>query len=362
MPNHTDVVRTERAIRLMRERGLVVNEVAGWRERGRPGTFRPQAVIEHHDASTIKSGNAGALPIIISGRAGIPGPLSQWQVARNGEWFVVAAGTANHAGRGGFRGLTGNSQVWGVEVANDGVGEPYSAQLHHSLNVGLNVLLEVLGRDRGWLCGHKEWAPRRKSDPRHSMDWRRQSLTASSAYDPNGTPVIGRGDKGPYVEEIQRLLNIPVDGDFGPQTEAAIRAFQTSKSVESDGLVGVVTWNLLRNIGFYPQGAIKDKYEMLGGKASFLGAPITNELTCPDGRGKYTHFENGSIYWSPETPACEIHGDIKNGWAGLGWERSLLGYPITDEYDDGDYKVGAFQKGKIFWKKSNADLTLTADI
>ena len=32
------------------------------------------------------------------------------------------------------------------------------------------------------------------------------------------------------------------DGDFGPMTEKAIRAFQTLKSLEPDGEIGPLTW------------------------------------------------------------------------------------------------------------------------
>jgi peptidoglycan hydrolase-like protein with peptidoglycan-binding domain len=34
----------------------------------------------------------------------------------------------------------------------------------------------------------------------------------------------------------------PIDGIFGPKTEAAVRAYQTDQGVESDGIVGDRTW------------------------------------------------------------------------------------------------------------------------
>lgn len=362
MPSIADINRAQRAVDLMRQRGLKVSTVNGWEQRGRSGTFNPQAVIEHHDASTRRSGNWGALPIIISGRAGIPGPLSQWQVARDGHWMLVASGVANHAGTGGFRGLVGNSQVWGVEVANDGVGEEYSIQLHRSLDIGLKVLLEVIGKQNTWLAGHKEWAPRRKSDPRHSMDWRRSTLwVPGQAISADDSPVMGRNDTGLFVEEIQRLLKIQVDGKFGPQTEAAVRDFQVKAGVTADGIVGPITWGLLRG-GFGPQGEIRDKYLALGGKEGLLGAPVTNELTCPDNHGKYTHFEHGSIYWRPGQGAWEVHGNIKHAWVGLGWERSLLGYPVSDEQDHEHGKISHFDRGNLVWYAKDEYTVLTVKI
>jgi peptidoglycan hydrolase-like protein with peptidoglycan-binding domain len=35
---------------------------------------------------------------------------------------------------------------------------------------------------------------------------------------------------------------IAVDGDFGPLTEQAVRDFQASEDIDSDGIVGPITW------------------------------------------------------------------------------------------------------------------------
>ena len=93
--------------------------------------------------------------------------------------------------------------------------------------------------------------------------------------------------------------------------------------------------------------AIDDKYAALGGAASFLGTPTTTETSTPDGKGRYRHFQGGSIYWSPETPAREVHGLIRQKWSELGWERSHLGYPLTDETPtpDGKGRYNHFQGG-----------------
>lgn len=98
-------------------------------------------------------------------------------------------------------------------------------------------------------------------------------------------------------------------------------------------------------------GAIRDKWAALGWERSFLGYPVTDEMTTPDGIGRYNHFQHGSIYWTSQTGAWEVHGAILEKWAELGWERGWLGYPISDEHimrDNG--RQSDFQHGSIYWR------------
>lgn len=96
---------------------------------------------------------------------------------------------------------------------------------------------------------------------------------------------------------------------------------------------------------------IQEKYASLEGNNGFLGAPTTSESTSSDGVGRYRHYTNGSIYWHPDIGAAEIHGAIRSKWSQIGWERSSLGYPLTDERSTPD-RVGRynhFQRGSIYW-------------
>jgi len=98
-------------------------------------------------------------------------------------------------------------------------------------------------------------------------------------------------------------------------------------------------------------GEIDAKYRALGGCGSFLGAPTTAEQGTPDGIGRYSVFENGSIYWTAQTGAFEVHGQIRDEWKAVGWEAGILGYPITDETTtpDGIGRYNVFQNGSIYW-------------
>lgn len=70
----------------------------------------------------------------------------------------------------------------------------------------------------------------------------------SSAPSAVALPTLRRGSKGDDVRTVQRALGFTgsdVDGDFGPKTERAVRAFQASKGLQVDGVVGKNTWAAL---------------------------------------------------------------------------------------------------------------------
>lgn len=60
-------------------------------------------------------------------------------------------------------------------------------------------------------------------------------------------PYITTGSYGPYVSLIQFALNLvenaklDVDGEFGPATDKAVRAYQTKKGIEVSGICGIGT-------------------------------------------------------------------------------------------------------------------------
>ncbi len=80
-------------------------------------------------------------------------------------------------------------------------------------------------------------------------------------------------------------------------------------------------------------GDIRAKFNAIGGPSGLLGFPTTDEISTPDGIGRFNHFANaGSIYWTPSTGPMMVRGTIRDRWASLGWENGPLGYPIADYY------------------------------
>ena len=102
---------------------------------------------------------------------------------------------------------------------------------------------------------------------------------------------------------------------------------------------------------FEVHGSIRAKWAALGWERSPLGYPVTDETVTPDGVGRFNHFSNGgSIYWTPATGAWAVWGDIRTRWQSLGWETSYLGYPTSDEMDFAEGgRANSFQNGGIYW-------------
>jgi len=76
---------------------------------------------------------------------------------------------------------------------------------------------------------------------------------------------------------------------------------------------------------------IDDRYQVLGSMSGFLGLPTSDELPAPTPPGRFRHFANGSLYWSPTSGAHMVHGPIAARWGEFSWERGFLGYPVLCE-------------------------------
>lgn len=143
----------------LRAAGLRVVECSGWTTRG-SSDFNPRGSVNHHTAGPA-SGATPSLNTCINGRPDLAGPLCNVMQSRepdgNDIAYVVAAGRANHAGEGGWRGLSGNSSVWGLEIEHTGTsplsqGRQQIAAAIHAAMYGGNV---------DYVCQHYEWTTRK---------------------------------------------------------------------------------------------------------------------------------------------------------------------------------------------------------
>ncbi|HJQ32728.1 MAG TPA: N-acetylmuramoyl-L-alanine amidase [Pyrinomonadaceae bacterium] len=244
--------------------GLKISEVDGWRDRGRGDVGRIFGVVCHHTAGP-RNGNMPSLNVLIKGRSDLPGPLAQLGLGRDGTYYIIAAGRANHAGRGVWRGVeNGNSNFIGIEAENAGVNDPWPDIQLDAYHRGVAAILKRVGQSSDFCAGHKEYAlPHGRKDDPHPIDMNQFRTSVASimsgqgpaprivpgvepaAAGGQGRPTLRRGMTGDLTRQVQGKVGVKVDGNFGPKTEAAVRAFQRAHNLVPDGIVGPKTWRTL---------------------------------------------------------------------------------------------------------------------
>ena len=264
----------------LKKYGVKYETVPGWRTRG-SASFNPRGVVCHWTAGPRNAKGRPSLNVVTYGRPGLSGPLCQVYLDRNGVAVVVAAGRANHAGSGGYRGLSGNSSVFGIEAECGGDGDWTDAQRREYPKV-VAALLSLTGRSEKYVCGHNEWTTRKidiRDWPMSKMRSEVKAVLAGKGFKPgkgggggggsqytvvSKTAPLGLYDRDPKsghtrVADWQRdalgYTGKKVDGFFGPGTERDTVALQKRLGVKADGLVGddtVRAWERSKSGGAKP--------------------------------------------------------------------------------------------------------------
>jgi len=242
---------------VLKAAGLKVEVQPGWETRGLGDMGIVRGVMCHHTAGPA-TGNMPCLGVITNGRPDLRGPLSQLGLGRDGTYYVIAAGKAQHAGKGKWQGVTtGNTSFIGIEAENRGIpADPWPEVQMDAYRRGVAAILGKIGVGAIMCCGHKEYALPlgRKSDPSFDMvDFRAKVAVLLTGVAPAPSPDVGddarpilrRGAKGAAVKQLQAKLGLPADGIFGPNTEAKVRAFQQAQGLTADGVVGAKSWTAL---------------------------------------------------------------------------------------------------------------------
>jgi peptidoglycan hydrolase-like protein with peptidoglycan-binding domain len=86
-----------------------------------------------------------------------------------------------------------------------------------------------------------------------------QAAGGSAPSAPSGNPVT----------RLQEALHISADGEFGPQTETAVKQFQARSGLEADGVVGPETWHAL---GLDERATLHPSPKLMPSTSSAVGA------------------------------------------------------------------------------------------
>ena len=107
-----------------------------------------------------------------------------------------------------------------------------------------------------------------------------------------------------------------------------------------------------------------DRYLAIGGSGSNMGLPLGSERDGAVNGTKVQDFAGGQMYYSPATGGQEVYGGILQVYKSLGAERSWLGLPTTGELAgpvDGS-RVSHFQNGSLYWSPSTGIVATTGPI
>lgn len=139
-----------------------------------------------------------------------------------------------------------SSHAWGtaIDLKIDG---KLDARDDNKVQYGLTLIAPIFNRN-GWVWG----ATFRTEDAMHFevskeklKQWQAKRVLGKTAG-----KVIRRGDSGPAVRRLQEQLQkngaqLTPDGNFGSNTEKALKEFQRKKGLKDDGIAGPMTLKAL---------------------------------------------------------------------------------------------------------------------
>lgn len=168
-------------------------------------------------------------------------------------------------------------------------------------------------------------------------------------------PVLRHGDHGDWVWWLQTFLlgrghyKGAVDGDFGPKTERAVRAFQRENLLQVDGIVGNETWGTAMALGFE---AAKSPSWDRARRNSPLWPPKPNSF----GKGSlrpYKDFERHKAFGYIEYEPAPTARNPERIRITNGWQREHLTRVVIPQFKALAEPGNGFPKsGRVFLHKA----------
>ena len=203
--------------------------------------------------------------------------------------------------------------------------------------------------------------------------WRALNAAAPAAPAPSSgaTPTLRQGARGAAVSQLQNRLrahgyNVSVDGDFGPATANAVRAFQRAKGLGVDGVVGPNTWRALNG------GAVSNPPPASGGArvTGYVNGRPVNITVSSVGNGKYMRTDAANAFNRMKADAARagINLTVVSGFRTMDQQRylyalyqsgrgNLAARPGYSNHQGGlsaDISVGSSSSATYRWLANNA--------
>lgn len=326
--------------------GIPVTFESGWMNRGHGDipAEKIKFIVLHHTAGSLN--DQGQINVVKNGTNGLQGPLSQI-VLKHGDGLphVIAAGVSWHAfGEISFRGVpagSGNYYSLGIEAVSTGLRDDWSKAQRENYPKVVAALLVDLGLDeKAWIF-HRDYQPQSKIDPAF---WTAKQMQDGITYWYHKIKGGAVPAKKTAIEDLADKLKLgsPVTPERTcPDGVGKNRVYQDGKTI--------VYWTPQTPAAAIGGENLK-KYSQIGYEKSVLGYPITNEVKIRD-NGTYQRFQRGNIYYTPKHGSHVVHGAIFEKWGETDYEKGPLGYPITDELVTSDKKgrYNEFEFGTVYW-------------
>src|SRR5690606_15411041 len=111
---------------------------------------------------------------------------------------------------------------------------------------------------------------------------------------------------------------------------------------------GHMYWSPDPQIGtHFVYGGILHRYRSIGGSASSLGLPTSDEYSVKGGRA--SNFEGGRIIWSSAHGAVVVTGGMLSPYLRLGGPAARPGLPVSASAATVGGRVQVFSGGRMYW-------------
>jgi peptidoglycan hydrolase-like protein with peptidoglycan-binding domain len=171
---------------------------------------------------------------------GIAGPQTMAALHGGAGGRSFAASTASVSSEAGSEGDPVKQLQAALQLPADGVFGPETEAAVRRLQARHGLTVDGIVGPATWtvigVSGEETLTPPASAMPAHHS----HRAHAASAATSSESVVSGSA-----VERLQHVLKLPVDGTFGPETEAAVRRLQARHGLTVDGVVGPATWAAL---------------------------------------------------------------------------------------------------------------------
>lgn len=147
-----------------------------------------------------------------------------------------------------------------------------------------DLMLEYLSIK--WIKGHNQIEEAATVCPGSFFPLEEIIMAATNSSDVKEVDVMKKGDRGPMVERLQRILmalgyQLPkygADGVFGAETEAAVNAFKKSTGLPQNGIVDVPTMIAMAERLLQSKDALEKENATLKSRIQFMESELKKTI------------------------------------------------------------------------------------